>query len=44
MEETLEDLCELSKQLGDESIHLKIQLLSKELIELRDFEEDEQNG
>jgi hypothetical protein len=38
MENLLEDLWELSKQLGDTQIDLRIQELSKELSELRDFE------
>jgi hypothetical protein len=43
MENLLEDLWELSKQLGDTQIDLRIQELSKELSELRDFESDENN-
>jgi hypothetical protein len=43
MENLLEDLWELSKQLGDTQINLRIQELSKELSELREFESDENN-
>ena len=41
MEEVLEDLWEISKQLGDPKIDMKIRELSNELCELRDFECDE---
>jgi hypothetical protein len=41
MEEVLENLWELSKQLGDEPIKSKIRELSKELSSLRDAECDE---
>jgi hypothetical protein len=43
MEEVLEDLWELSKQLDDESIKIKIRELSKDLSALRDAELDEHN-
>jgi hypothetical protein len=43
MEEVLEDLWELSKQLDDESIKIKIRELSKDLSALRDAECDEHN-
>jgi len=43
MEEVLDDLWELSKQLDDESIKIKIRELSKDLSALRDAECDEHN-
>ena len=43
MEKTLEELWELSKQLGDENFLMKIEALSKELIEFKNNLDNEQN-